>query len=262
MRAACLSFGRRSAIVVPRIFEKVTAGSFPTPYHPAADLAVAHDSQRQAEGRVSEMSIHRPVDGRGPCAMRIGRTGGGLLVYGFANQVPPYGGRCSMRKWHGILAAVALGLVPAVALVGTTHARSSASSDENDFALFTTEDVNRDGISDDDKVVCMATPKDPLKPRPAFNLHISVVNFDPDEHRLVIRFADGDLVTYAVPTGTSFSISQVAGTTPGVDDRIEIDPQDNDGDGLGMAGWVSAEEAESGKVEEVVCKTVPTMTTP
>ena len=77
-------------------------------------------------------------------------------------------------------------------------------------------------------------------------LHLTATNLDPDEVRINIVFADTDLVTVRVPTGQSFSLTQVVGTTKGVDDVIKIDPQDQDGDASPMVGWVSIHREHSG----------------
>ena len=106
-----------------------------------------------------------------------------------------------------------------------------------DFSLFTTEATE---LAADDFVTCAGSG--------LFTIHIAVTNFDMDEIRLNIVFVDKDLVTYFVPSGTSFSLVQVGGTNPGIDDVIKVDPQDQDQDANPMVGWVSAIASNSGEV--------------
>ena len=106
-----------------------------------------------------------------------------------------------------------------------------------DFSLFTTEATG--GVADD-YVTCLGDGP--------FLLHIAVTNYDVDEKTLRIVFQDTDLVNYFVPQGTSFSFVQVAGTSPGIDDAIKIDPLDQDKDVNPMVGWVSAIAENSGSV--------------
>jgi len=106
---------------------------------------------------------------------------------------------------------------------------------KSDSSLFTTQDT---GPSADNFVTCNATR--------AAELHITATNFDLDENRINIVFADGDSILIRVPSGQSFSLTQVIGTTKGVDDVIKIDPLDQDGDVNPMVGWVSIHRVEGG----------------
>ena len=116
-----------------------------------------------------------------------------------------------------------------------------------DFSLFTTEATG--GVADD-FVVCTATR--------VADLHITATNFDPDENRINIVFADGDSLLIKVPAGQSFSLTQVIGTNPGIDDVIKIDPLDQDGDVNPMVGWVSIHRAGDGaKVQCAVTAFTP-----
>ena len=106
---------------------------------------------------------------------------------------------------------------------------------KSDFALFTTQDT---GPSADNFVTCNATRE--------AHLHLTATNFDSDENKINIVFADGDSVLIRVLAGQSFSLTQVIGTHRGVDDVIKIDPLDQDGDVNPMVGWVSIHRVEGG----------------
>ena len=148
-----------------------------------------------------------------------------------------------MKKWHIVLLVAAIvslvastGAVMAWVLAGNVNADGDGR--KSDFALFTTESAT--GFPGTDFVTCTA--------RKAAHLHVTATNFDPDEDRIFIFFADGDEVTVRVPVGESFSLTQVMGTNKGVDTTIVINPQDNDGDASPMVGWVSIDAVDEGKV--------------
>jgi hypothetical protein len=165
-----------------------------------------------------------------------------------------------MSKWKVMLALVAVaGLaVAVVAVAGVPRFPLTSSSPGGGTGLLDGDDGGDDGGEDDDDddgkesdFSLFTTEVDDFvtcTSKSTFYIHISVTNFDVDETRLNIIFADADLVTYFVPAGTSFSLVQVAGTNPGVDDVIKVDPQDDDGDVSPMVGWVSVIVAKSGEV--------------
>ena len=168
-----------------------------------------------------------------------------------------------VATWQAPLIARISGIAPSP---GSTNDDDSSSSDEVDFALFTTEATDQDGNPAtpdvfDDFVGCAAVPDDLLDPEPAFVIRISVTNFDPDENRLNIifgtlitgTFVATDLVTYLVLTGTSFHLTRIAGTEFGEDDVIVINPLDQDGDVHPMVGWISVMEGEEGDVDSLGC---------
>lgn len=122
------------------------------------------------------------------------------------------------------LFAILIGVF-AVTAAGVAASPVFAKQFRSDHALFTTQT--------DDFVTCSSN-----KP---FIIYISVTNFSPSVQTLRITFADtGDFVDFKVPAGESFSLSQAAGDTKGVDDVIKVDPL---GPPLGnvnpMVGWVS-----------------------
>lgn len=130
-----------------------------------------------------------------------------------------------------ILIAGMFALMP-IEKASTVHTtiQNALPGGASDFALFTTEDT---GPSADNFVTCTSN-----KP---FTIYVSMSDFgeDPAGRTVQAIFADGDLVQYKIPALGSFSFSQSAGGTAGVDDSIKIDPQDQDGDANAIAGWVS-----------------------
>ena len=56
----------------------------------------------------------------------------------------------------------------------------------------------------------------------AFTYHIAVSNFSNDVAYLRVTYADDDLVRFAIPALSSFSLSQAAGGTKDVDDTITV----------------------------------------
>ena len=59
------------------------------------------------------------------------------------------------------------------------------------------------------------------KKRP-YTLHISASTFGAGSGTVRITFRDTDLITFEVPDGESFSITQALGGVPGVDDVVKI----------------------------------------
>ncbi len=110
-----------------------------------------------------------------------------------------------------------------------------AASDGNedkktDFALFTT-DPTPPSLVGDTGVKCTTD-----KP---FTIHISAATFGgATDAKLIVTFADGDSVTY--PINGAFSLSQAAGSTPGVDDTITATVSGTfTSPASGIVGWVS-----------------------
>ncbi len=122
-----------------------------------------------------------------------------------------------------ITIGIAIGVVTAFALTAIM-AQTTSPVRKADFALFTTQTdhevfVNSTGI---------------------FTLSVSATNFGSSSPILHVVFADGDVVNYVVPSGQSFSFSQTAGTSPGVDTKIIIQLTGTVGETTPMVGWVSA----------------------
>ncbi|MDP9300733.1 MAG: hypothetical protein M3P43_07540 [Actinomycetota bacterium] len=67
-----------------------------------------------------------------------------------------------------------------------------------------------------------------------------------------IRFQDSDFVDYPIPQDTSFSFSEAAGDTPGVDGKIVVTTSGGAGSPV---GWLSADRA-NGSSAFVSCTTV------
>jgi hypothetical protein len=67
-----------------------------------------------------------------------------------------------------------------------------------------------------------------------------------------VRFQDGDFVDYPIPQDTSFSFSEAAGDTPGVDAKIVVSTSSGTGS---LVGWLSANRA-NGSGAFVSCTTV------
>ena len=121
---------------------------------------------------------------------------------------------------------------------------TQANPPKGDFCLFTTE---KTGTVADDFVTVTADKEG--------ELHLTGTNFDNDENRINIVFADGDSILIRVLVGESFSFTHVIGTNPGVDDVIKIDPLDQDGDVSPMVGWISIHREEEGA--KVGCRACP-----
>jgi hypothetical protein len=67
-----------------------------------------------------------------------------------------------------------------------------------------------------------------------------------------VRFQDGDFVDYPIAQDTSFSFSEAAGDTPGVDGKIVVATSGGAGS---LVGWLSANRA-NGSSAFVSCTTV------
>ena len=148
------------------------------------------------------------------------------------------------RKWKW----AALALIALVTTVAWAGQGSHAPPFHSDFALFTTE-------GSPGRVLCTASG--------AAELHLTVTNLDPDANQVRLEFLnpDGivnDSVTVMVPTGESFSLTQVIGTHPAVDGDgfIRVVPGDTDLDTSPMVGWASIHREEGGA--KVTCESPAT----
>ena len=56
----------------------------------------------------------------------------------------------------------------------------------------------------------------------AFTYHVAVSNWSDSPKVLRVLYADGDVARYQIPARSSFSFSQAAGGTAGVDDLIQV----------------------------------------
>lgn len=128
-----------------------------------------------------------------------------------------------------------VGLVATIIVLGSnplTWTLASAKPPRSDFALFTTQT--------DDFVTCSATKR--------AHLHVLATNTGSSSDTINIVFPDGDSVVIRVPAGTSFSFTQVIGTTSGFDDVIKIDPLGAVGELNPMVGWASIDRTGGGSV--------------
>ena len=101
----------------------------------------------------------------------------------------------------------------------------------HDFAFF-----DATNAQDPDAGVACGAELANGKPVP-FIYHVAVSNFGSAATFLRITYDDGDLVRFAIPAGTSFSLTQAAGSTNGVDELITF----TDESGNSLAGTVSVE---------------------
>jgi hypothetical protein len=111
---------------------------------------------------------------------------------------------------------------------------SAAGGERSDFALF--DGTNPQAV--EFGAQCGATlgsSKNPV----AFTYYVTVSNWSDTLKILRVLYADGEeMARYQIPPHTSFSFSQAAGGTPGVDDWIRVF-----GEGtapVGLAGSMSA----------------------
>ncbi len=73
-------------------------------------------------------------------------------------------------------------------------------------------------VNDDFAIYCGLN----LNKNKPYTLHISASTFGAGSGTVRITFRDGDFITFEVPDGESFSISQALGGVPGVDDVVKI----------------------------------------
>jgi hypothetical protein len=128
-------------------------------------------------------------------------------------------------------------LVPAIIALTLTAAASAATADSSeskknsaaggqrsDFALFDGTNASDPdaGVSCGARISGENGNGNGNSSAIAFTYSVAVSNFSNDVAFLRITYADGDLVRFAVPANSSFSLNQSAGGTKGVDDRIKV----------------------------------------
>jgi hypothetical protein len=133
--------------------------------------------------------------------------------------------------------AVAVVAVSAASLLILWPAAGAVSGKVADHALI-------DQTSGDTYIQCRTTNSR------AFDVHATLRAFGGDVTVRVL-FQDGDFVDYSVAQDDVLSLSQAAGTTDGVDNRIRI--QKSGGAGS-IVGWMSAGRL-SGSGAFVICST-------
>ena len=99
-----------------------------------------------------------------------------------------------------------------VAVLAMTPGVSEAKKKKTDHAL-----LCRGSCGGDTAIYCGLR-----KAGKPYNLHISASTFGAGAGTVRITFRDGDFITFEVPDGESFSITQALGGVPGVDDVVKI----------------------------------------
>jgi len=111
---------------------------------------------------------------------------------------------------------LALSAAPNAAPVAS--AATASGGTRTDFALFD----GTDPASGETGAACGAklggTTNNPV----AFTYHVSVSNWSDSLKVLRVVYRDGAMARYQIPPGTSFSLTQSAGGTLGVDDVIKV----------------------------------------
>ena len=102
----------------------------------------------------------------------------------------------------------------------TVHAAAppAAGGLRTDFALF---DGTNPTPPSDIGAACGAKLGSSNNPV-AFTYHVTVSNWSDSPKVLQVLYADGDVARYQIPARSSFSFSQAAGGTAGVDDLIQV----------------------------------------
>ena len=141
------------------------------------------------------------------------------------------------KKLLTIGISIALAFGTALALLSNSGAGASNPSHVHDHALF-------DTTSGDSSVQCGSGSK-----AFEFNMSMRAINNDTVAR---VTFQDGDFVNYPIPQDTSFSLSEAAGDTPGVDGKLVVTTSGGAGS---LVGWMSANRA-NGSGAFVSCTTV------
>lgn len=124
----------------------------------------------------------------------------------------------------------------ATSAVDADKKNPASGGQRSDFALF-------DGTNAEDPdsgVRCGARQGNNVS---AFTYHIAVSNFSNDVAYLRVTYADDDIVRFAIPALSSFSLTQAAGGTKGVDDTITVTSETEGA----LAGSVSVMVSSSAK---------------
>jgi uncharacterized secreted protein with C-terminal beta-propeller domain len=140
-----------------------------------------------------------------------------------------------MKK--GLIAIVALATTVTAVLVIASQAPVGAAGLTADHALI-------DQTSADTAVRCRTTNHQPFIVYGSFR----AINGDVT---MRVTFQDADFVDYPIPQDTSFSLSEAAGDTRGVDGKIVVTTSGGSGS---LVGWLSANRA-NGSGAFVACST-------
>jgi hypothetical protein len=141
-----------------------------------------------------------------------------------------------MKK--GLIAILAVAAIAGAVLVMTSRGPAVAAGTTSDHALI-------DQTGGDTAVRCRTTNGEPFIVYGAFRA------IDGDV-MMRVRFQDGDFVDYPIPQDTSYSFSESAGGTRGVDLKVVVTTSGGAGK---LVGWMSADRA-NGSSAFVRCGTV------
>ncbi len=152
------------------------------------------------------------------------------------------------------IALISMLFVLASASVHAASKAPAAGGERSDFALF-------DGTGGDTGAQCGAKLGSSGQ-AVAFTYHVTVANINAEVRFLKVVYADGDFVRYPIPPNSSFSFSQAAGGTAGVDDRIRVFSET--ASPAGLVGSMSASFPAAAKPHPSVSATdfCTTLTTP
>lgn len=116
------------------------------------------------------------------------------------------------------LTLISLLLLLAAISAGNAAAAAAAGGDRSDFALFDGTDPSANEIG----AQCAARLGSSNN-AVAFTYYVTVSNWSDSVKILRVLYADGEeMARYQIPPHTSFSFSQAAGGTVGVDDWIRV----------------------------------------
>ena len=116
------------------------------------------------------------------------------------------------------LTLISLLLLLAAISTGNAAAAPAAGGDRSDFALFDGTDPTANEIG----AQCAARLGSSNN-AVAFTYYVTVSNWSDSVKILRVLYADGqEMARYQIPPNTSFSFSQAAGGTAGVDDWIRV----------------------------------------
>ena len=141
-------------------------------------------------------------------------------------------------KKKGLIAILAVAATATAVLLIASEGPAAAVGHTADHALI-------DQTGGDTLVKCHTTNRQP------FIVYGTFRAFGGDVV-MRVRFQDGDFVDYAIAQDTSFSFSEAAGDTTGVDGKIVVMTSGGAGS---LVGWLSANRA-NGSSAFVSCTTV------
>jgi hypothetical protein len=128
---------------------------------------------------------------------------------------------CMKTKLVVVSCLVAVGAIGSYALWPGAGGAAPLTK-RSDHALY-------DETSGDQQVFCRGNGP--------FQVHVAMRAINADAV-MRVRFLDGDFVDYPIPQDTSFSLTQAAGGTEGVDRRIRV--KSAPGAAGALVGWMSA----------------------